>query len=241
MQKRRLDSPGLREKALQPLRTARRFRTEREWRGSVAYRQPLNGQRILGQTLRRLIRDFQPDAIVETGTWFGYSTRWFSELADVYSIEVDPGYFGVSSLRLRDRNNVTLMCGRSTDGLRQLAREGSVKRPFAYLDAHWEADLPLGEEIELLLTNWPEFLAAIDDFEIPGEDYGFDVYDVPLSLEAFPLPDELTAAFPAAAADKETGWRRGTLYLARGDDATAALENAMDAGLLRDARHPTPR
>jgi predicted O-methyltransferase YrrM len=239
MQTRRLDNPGLREKALAPVRMSRRLKTERTWRGSAGYRLPLNGQRLREQVIRTLIRDFEPDAIVETGTCMGWSTRWFSQLADVYSVEVDPGFFGVASRRLRDCDNVTLICGRSTDALRELAREGVVKRPFAYLDAHWESDLPLGEEVELLLANWPDFIAAVDDFEVPGEEYGYDTYDKPLSLDSFEFPSEVMIAFPAAPAAEETGHRRGTLYLARGDAAIAA-QGAVDAGLLRTAQLTPP-
>jgi hypothetical protein len=48
---------------------------------------------------------------------------------------------------------------------------------FFHLDAHWEGDLPLQEEIEIILGRFPNFLIMIDDFRVPGDSgYGFDDY-----------------------------------------------------------------
>jgi hypothetical protein len=40
---------------------------------------------------------------------------------------------------------------------------------FFYLDAHWNEDLPLAEEIDLIFSRSPCAVVMIDDFEVPGD------------------------------------------------------------------------
>ena len=47
---------------------------------------------------------------------------------------------------------------------------------FFFLDAHGREHLPLREELEIILTHWREAIVMIDDFEVPGTDYGYDDY-----------------------------------------------------------------
>ena len=46
---------------------------------------------------------------------------------------------------------------------------------FFYLDAHGSGNnLPLREEVELIFKNFATSIVMIDDFEVPGTNYGFD-------------------------------------------------------------------
>jgi hypothetical protein len=56
-----------------------------------------------------------------------------------------------------------------------------------------------------------------------------------LSLRHISIPSEAAVAYPAVASEDETGARRGTLYVAKGPDATQALEELVDEGILRRA------
>lgn len=109
-----------------------------------------------------------------------------------------------------------------------------MTRPLAYLDAHWEENVPLNAEVDCLLSSWRDVLIVIDDFHVPDEPgYANDIYDgVPLSLDELSLPGGVTVAFPAVAAIEETGSRRGTVFLARGDAARSALGTAEREGLV---------
>jgi hypothetical protein len=109
-----------------------------------------------------------------------------------------------------------------------------VRRPLAYLDAHWWEPLPLPHELTCLLQGWDDVLAVIDDCQVPADaGYGYDVYGgVPIAAEHLPLDGALTA-YPAQPATEEGGARRGTLYVARGAAAEAALRRAATAGALR--------
>ncbi|MEO7673976.1 MAG: hypothetical protein ABIU09_07850, partial [Pyrinomonadaceae bacterium] len=87
-----------------------------------------------------------------------------------------------------------------------------------YLDAHWNADLPLFDEIALIGDNWSDSVVMIDDFEVPGDPgYSFDDYggDAKLSLEYIQplLKDKWSVFFPRAESKDETGFKRGCVVL----------------------------
>lgn len=201
------------------------------WEG---FGQPLNGQAIRTRTFELLMREFRPDALVETGTFLGFTTRFLAGRGvPVFTVENSPGYFHVSRASLWGTTDVEMMLGDSAAGLRRLSERRSFERPLLYLDAHWNERLPLAEELACIERTWEEALVLIDDFKVPGQEgYGYDTYGgTALEIERFELDGSL-AAFPAASPEEETGGRRGTAYLARGPEARAALETAIDQGLL---------
>lgn len=242
MRSTRLDSDG--DRFREAVRTALAFARRLRWSSSPPWEgfgQPLNGQAIRTRTVEHLLRGFEPDALVETGTFYGFTTSYFAGHGlPVFSAENNPGYFNLSRVSLRRFDNLEVILGDSADALNELAGRRAFKRPFLYLDAHWNERLPLGEELECIARTWGEALVVIDDFHVPGQPgYGYDAYGgVALELEQFELEGAL-AAFPAAHPEEETGGRRGTGYLARGEGAQAALRAAVDHGLLVLAERPS--
>lgn len=208
------------------------------WEG---FGEPLNGQAIRRRTFEHLVGRFCPDALVETGTFLGFTTHYLADQGvPVYTVEHSPGYFHLSRASLRGLGNVRMILGDSAAALRALSRQRPFERPLLYLDAHWTERLPLAEELECIGQTWEEALVMIDDFRVPGQPgYGFDTYGgTALELERFDL-DGALAAFPSAPPEQETGGRRGTAYLARGPEAQAALRSAVDQGLLALAGRPS--
>jgi hypothetical protein len=48
---------------------------------------------------------------------------------------------------------------------------------FFYLDAHWNDDLPLADEVDIVFQRCPKAIVMIDDFEVPSDaGYGYDDY-----------------------------------------------------------------
>src|SRR4051812_7327433 len=91
-----------------------RSRRDHPWPG---FGEPLNGQAIRTRTIEKLLADFEPDALLETGTFFGFTTDWLAlRKLPVYSVEVDPGLRNVARMRLRRRARIDL--GDSVDALR---------------------------------------------------------------------------------------------------------------------------
>jgi hypothetical protein len=181
---------------------------------------PFNGQcfRQLMYLDLALACDFK--AIVETGTFRGSTTRFLAQNsggAQVYSCEYSPVNFEFAKWRLRGAQNIFLFNLDSRKFIRDLSIARGTKT-FFYLDAHWGADLPLREELELIFRNFEDFAVMIDDFEVPN-DPGYEVDDYGpgkrLSLRDFPLHQDRRIAcyFPARAASQESGLRRGAIVL----------------------------
>ena len=134
----------------------------------------------------------------------------------VYTCEVNRRYFEYARRRLAHLPNVEVRPEDSRQLLQQLfdlqlLRGQSV---FFYLDAHWNKDLPLLEEIALILHGDARAVMMIDDLEVPfDQGYGYDTYGKGKKLclrmlNRFRRQMEY-AYFPALPAIKESGPRRG--------------------------------
>ena len=182
-----------------------------------------------------------PDVFLETGTFFGFTTRFFiGQGIPVYSAEIRRSYAAAARLRLGVAPELRLRRAESLTVVKEVRSKG-FKRPFVYLDAHWYDDLPLGREISDLFEGDGDTLIVVDDFQVPHDPgYGYDEYKgVPLGLEMIDVPPDAIAAVPAGEASGETGARRGTLYLGRGERAFESLQAGVAAGLLRPAAGET--
>jgi hypothetical protein len=184
---------------------------------------PLNGQLRRREIVRDLARRIQFDQVIETGTYRGTSTEFLSAVfgAPVTSIEANPRLFSYSSRRLAAWPDITVEFGDSRAILRRVAdgASGKSESVFAYLDAHWEEDLPLSEELEIIASGWSHAVAMIDDFQVPGDDgYAFDDYGPGKALTADYLPiaplSGWSILYPLATSQEETGARRGCCVLA---------------------------
>ncbi len=172
-----------------------------------------------------LARRIQFDQVIETGTYRGTSTEFLSAVfgAPVTSIEANPRLFSYSSRRLAAWPDITVEFGDSRVILRRVAdgdgASGKSESVLAYLDAHWEEDLPLSEELESIASGWSHAVAMIDDFQVPGDDgYAFDDCGPGKALTADYLPivslGGWSILYPLAASQEETGARRGCCVLA---------------------------
>jgi predicted O-methyltransferase YrrM len=198
---------------------------------------PLNGQKVRQETIAAIVEDFAPDAVIETGTFLGDSTRHFAGLAPtVFSAEVDPSFVMTAWLRLRGHDNVTLVLADSREALRHIGQRGVAARPLIYLDSHWYDDLPLPEEIEIVARSWEDAIVVIDDFAVPDDPgYRFDRYEGGrIDLASCSFGPEYTAFLPAQPSESETGHVRGTCYAGlRG--GRVPLDQLVDQGILRTA------
>ena len=206
------------------------------WRGWGA---PFNGQYHRTRVAAELIAHFGPDALIETGTFYGFTTRHLASYGlPVFTVELDPGMRRIARRALRGRENVTLLHGDSSAALTWIAREleVEVERPFLYLDAHSPVVNPLDAELATVVDRWASFVLMIDDFKVPG-DPGYEYWTFKgrdLALEELSLPAAVRAAFPAVPGTSESGARRGTLYLGQGDGADV-IEELVAAGTLASA------
>jgi hypothetical protein len=196
---------------------------------------PFNGQRFRTNAVVALLERFRPLTLVETGTYLATTTGFLADRGlPTFSVEDGPMYVGIARARLRSRDNVTLLVGDSSRWLAVLACEGQMERPLVYLDAHRpDEHLPLGDELAAIAAVAGHAVVVVDDCLVPHDSgYGYDVYGgVPISLESMTLPPGSRPAYPATPASRETGGRRGTLYVGWGDGAQA-IEELVDRGML---------
>jgi len=204
---------------------------------------PFNSQAIRLRIFEAIIARAQPVAIIETGTHVGTTTEFMAGTGlPVYTIEGNPRFYGFARARLWWKANVKLRQGDSREQLRNLF-EGQLAglanaRLFFYLDAHWNDDLPLAEEIDLIFSRSSNAVVMIDDFEVPDDPgFGYDYYGPGKALNAEYIAasaktHSLAIFYPSASSQEETGRRRGCVVLCK----TAVLGSELQAiSLLRRA------
>lgn len=190
----------------------------------VAWSGPFNGQAGRRRLFSTLVDAVAPVAIIETGTFRGTSTELMAETdLPIYSVEGLARNYGFARARLWRKRNVHLYQGDSREVLRKLfvgklraLRGGTV---FAYLDAHWNADLPLREELEIIFDHCPAAVVMIDDFQVPNDPgYQYDDYGPGKSLSSSYIEPILStyrveAHYPSTPSCEETGAKRGCVVL----------------------------
>ncbi|MEW1550532.1 hypothetical protein [Streptomyces tsukubensis] len=167
-----------------------------------------------------LIELYECDGIVETGAHMGdttaYLARQYSHLP-ILSCDIVDYYVRFTQQRLANLGNATVLQGDSAFVLPDLLQ--GLKRPLVYLDAHWQDQWPLRDELAAVKSG----VVAVDDFDIGHSRFGFDHYDGEecgprLLAKALPDADEVFVGNPYAsypAPCLQTGRRSGTGYLAR--------------------------
>jgi hypothetical protein len=143
----------------------------------------------------------------------------------VFTCESSAENFGFAQARLSAIRHVTVTLGDSRDFLRSLLKgpllDARREAVIFYLDAHWNADLPLAEEVDLIFSSCQKAAVLIDDFEVPGDPgYGFDTYGPDLTLSASYIAaavqeHRLATFYPSTPSSSETGMRRGCVVLSK--------------------------
>jgi hypothetical protein len=204
---------------------------------------PFNGQKFRQRIFFDIHYCFPIKAIVETGTFRGTTTALFAATSlPVYTTELHPRYFSYSKMHFMfNRNIIHLYKNDSRSFLRELENDSSVSKEdvFFYLDAHWGADLPLREELEIIFSKWKRPVIMIDDFCVPNKNYEFDDYGPEKTLNLSYInpivsANKLAVFFPAIDASEETGSKRGSVVLCK---ETSGLE--IDAKIKTLVRYST--
>jgi predicted O-methyltransferase YrrM len=150
---------------------------------SAGFGGPFNGQPARQALFHEIITHMRPQGIVETGTYLGTTTDFMAQTGlPIFTIETDRRRYGFVRARfMLGRHNVNPLHGDSRAVLRNLfdgpLSELSSRTLFFYLDAHWNDDLPLVEEIDIVFSRCPSAIVVIDDFQVPFDaGYGYDDY-----------------------------------------------------------------
>ena len=177
---------------------------------------PFNGQTGRIAMVSELLALLKPQTIVETGTFRGITTLWFARNFDgpVWSCEAEELYLIQARRRLRDCSNDHLENADSRHFLKRLMPEFDSDAPLLfYLDAHWGANLPLREELQIIFATHSKAVVIVDDFRIPDDPgYTWDDYEEGARVDAGQLvgaiPDGSSIYFPRLSSADESGARR---------------------------------
>ena len=186
---------------------------------------PFNGQEIRTKLIENIINDYKPAYIVETGTFLGATTEFFSKFkTKIFTIESTQLFFIIAGTRLQKYKNIQLIRGDSSNIQRLLNLDN--KKSFFYLDAHWTDNLPLNYELDYANT-FEEIIVCIDDFKVmENENWEYDSYQgKSLSIENFPELNKFNIFFPNYPIENETGGKRGCVFLCRGKESYELLKN----------------
>lgn len=153
----------------------------------------------------------------------------------IFTVEADAELFGFAKSKLKQFRHVHIAHNDSRQYLQNLF--GGKKLPqgrvFCYLDAHWEQDLPLAEEIDLVFRATGEAVVMVDDFAVPHDKgYRLDDYGSGRTLNVDYIADvverhDLQMYFPSLESEAETGARRGSVILVRSPKAVDLLNQAV--------------
>jgi hypothetical protein len=159
--------------------------------------------------------------VLETGTYYGSSAEFFAAVfgGPVYTVEANPRFYSYSNQRFQNHPDVHVEFGDSRRFLRHVTElpGESTETLFVYLDAHWEKDLPLGDELRIL-ASVPRAIVMVDDFQVPGDaGYGYDNYGPGKALVEGELPTEAlkgwSLSYPLVSSEQESGAKQGSCVL----------------------------
>ena len=115
-------------------------------------------------------------------------------------------------------HDITLIYGDSRVGCVTLRNDVGRRTLFFYLDAHWNDDLPLAEEIEIVFSRCPLAAIMIDDFQVPLDPgYGYDDYGAGRALIPSYIASPITtynlqAFYPATPSAEESSLHRAVSF-----------------------------
>jgi hypothetical protein len=209
----------------------------------AAWGGPFNGQPYRQQIFEWILAHVRPAAIVETGTYLGTTAEFMSQTGlPLFTIESNPRRYGFARARLWWKRNVTIRMGDSRAQLQALfdgpLRSMKNKTIFVYLDAHWNTDLPVGEELNIVFQNCPAAVVMIDDFQVPDDPgYGYDDYGRGKALTFTYIAPAIVSHglrifYPSTPSSEEAGVRRGCVVLMKNAVHGRALASCL---LLRAA------
>jgi len=120
------------------------------------------------QDIESLITRFDIKRVVETGSYYGWSTKVFASLVEsVDSIEIEPNYLEEAKKHLEGITNVNLHLGDSVAVMNEIVSENE-KNILFFLDAHWQEHWPILNELGVIKNKKLKPVICIHDFFVPG-------------------------------------------------------------------------
>jgi hypothetical protein len=156
---------------------SRIFQDEYMKRNQLGY----EGDTYIGIEIKKLVSQHNIELIVETGTYFGYTTLRLAEIANVITIELQHAHYLEASQTFNENKSdhrIDLIHGDTVQVLTDLCPNLQKNNVLFFLDAHWEKHCPLLDELRIISENKMKPIICIHDFKVPNrEDLGYDSYN----------------------------------------------------------------
>jgi predicted O-methyltransferase YrrM len=144
------------------------------------------GDNIMAERIKRLIKDHSIDLVIEGGTYLGGTTKRLALMCkEVATIEINLEYFTRAEKFLELCHNVTMFFGSTVELLPEILEIHKDKKILFFSDAHWNEFNPMLAELEIIAHAGIKPVICIHDWKVPGHpELGFDTYkDIVYELE----------------------------------------------------------
>jgi len=177
-----------------------------------------NSDTFLQEMFISLVKSYEPEYIIETGTYHGVTTKFLNEFnLPVLTTEINKDFFDIAANNLKDCLNVTMCLEDSVSALEKKLTLFFNKKVLAFLDSHWLSDDVLERELIFFKKLEIPPVLLIHDFYVPGKDFGYDVYNQKrYDYETYkPYFDNLYSEnnYTHSYNEQATGSRRGIILL----------------------------
>jgi hypothetical protein len=181
---------------------------------------PFNADTYLEEKFLEIKDKFSLDTVIETGTFQGATTIWFSSnFNKVYTVECNEKYYKDSGENISHLSNVVRKLEDSPDFLKNVLPSIDDKKTIIFLDAHWYTNPVLKELIEIKKSGKKPII-AIHDFMVPDcPEFGYDVYPEQGIIYDWPWIEKYIEdiygkdGFTKEYNKKATGAMRGCLFI----------------------------
>jgi hypothetical protein len=138
---------------------------------------PFNADLYLEKKFYDIKEKFKITTVIETGTFHGATTIWFSEnFEKVYTVECNKTYFEESGNNIGNRSNVIRKLQDSPEFLKEVLPLIEDHKTLIFLDAHWYTN-PVLSELDAIKNSGKKPIIIIHDFMVPDRpEFGYDVY-----------------------------------------------------------------
>ena len=173
---------------------------------------PFNGQKKRKELFENLVKNFNPNILIETGTYFGNTLQYLLKFnIPTYSVEINEKFYLIAKSRFLNNKNLFLNHGDSVSLLKNIDKK--QKKALIYLDAHWYNDLPLNDEL-IYIDQFENAIVLIDDFKIPNDTrWKYDNYgNTDLRIENINIPSNFKKYFPNYNPVEDGGFMTAASY-----------------------------
>jgi hypothetical protein len=164
--------------------------------------------------------NFNLNTVIETGTYHGTTTKWFSDNFDtVHTVEVKPEHYEIAFEKIGSIPNIKMNLKDSPVFLEEVLESIEEDKTIIFLDAHWYTN-PVLDELDAIKKSGKKPILAIHDFMVPDHpEFGYDVYPdqgitydwdwIKERIESIYGEDQYTKEYNSIA----TGAMRGCIFI----------------------------